>query len=214
MPGSATLPGLVAWIGAWRQRVETEATYLTELDGAIGDGDHGINLRRGLIAGDDALTAAVESGHLVAGDKALQQVAMSLISKIGGASGPLYGTMFLRMADGLGPELDTPEFARALRRGLDGLCARGKASSGDKTMIDALAPAVEAMESAASAGQTLRAALAQAAQAAAGGRDATKPLQARRGRASYLGERSIGHIDPGAASMALLIEAAAATLGA
>jgi dihydroxyacetone kinase-like protein len=140
---------------------------------------------------------------------------MTLVSTVGGASGPLYGTFFLRMATSIGdkPELDAAGFAAALRAGLDGVVARGKAAPGDKTMLDALIPAVDALDAALADGAGLRDALRAAADAADAGRDATIPLVARKGRASYLGERSAGHQDPGATSTALLLTAAAATLG-
>ena len=135
---------------------------------------------------------------------------MTLVSTVGGASGPLFGALFLRLGSALGTtaEVTLADLARALRAGLDGIVARGKAEAGDKTLYDALAPAVEALESAATAGTEIGAALQQAADAAAAGRDATTPMSARKGRASYLGERSIGHQDPGATTVALLLAAA------
>jgi phosphoenolpyruvate---glycerone phosphotransferase subunit DhaL len=138
---------------------------------------------------------------------------MTLVSKVGGASGPLYGTFFLRMAGALGPDpADDETFARALRAGLDGVIARGKAEPGDKTMLDALAPACDALDAALAEGKPFGAALTAAAAAAGTGRDATVPLVARKGRASYLGERSAGHQDPGATSTALLLDAAVTAL--
>lgn len=139
---------------------------------------------------------------------------MTLVSTVGGASGPLYGTLFLRLGAFLGPdkELSVHSLAQAFKAGLDGIMARGKAEPGDKTMVDALAPAVEALQADAEAGKTLQEALDHAAQAAAQGRDATVDMIARRGRASYLGERSKGHQDPGATSLALFIESAARCL--
>ena len=139
---------------------------------------------------------------------------MTLVSTVGGASGPLYGTFFLRMATAAGEvdSLDGPALAKALRAGLEGVVVRGKAEPGDKTMFDALAPAIEALDAALAAGEPLAAALQAASAAAQDGRDATIPMLARKGRASYLGERSVGHQDPGATSSALLLAAAAATL--
>ncbi len=140
---------------------------------------------------------------------------MTLVSSVGGASGPLYGTFFLRLGmacgdvDSLGPE----DLAKALRAGLDGVVARGKAEAGDKTMYDALAPAIDTLDDALDSGKGLREGMAAAVTAAESGRDATTPMLARKGRASYLGERSVGHQDPGATSSALLIRAAATALG-
>ncbi len=137
----------------------------------------------------------------------LKQVGMTLVRTVGGASGPLYGTFFLRMATSLGDgaaSVPDEAFAKALRAGLDGVVARGKAEAGDKTMFDALAPAVDAVEAELARGSDLAAALAAGTVAADAGRDATTPMHARKGRASYLGERSVGHQDPGATSAALL----------
>jgi dihydroxyacetone kinase-like protein len=144
----------------------------------------------------------------------LKQTGMTLVSTVGGASGPLYGTFFLRMATAIGDTdpIDQKVFAAALRAGVEGVVARGKAEAGDKTMYDALAPAVDALD-AALGGEDTTGALQAAADAAAQGRDATVPMLARKGRASYLGERSVGHQDPGATSATLLLQAAADTLG-
>lgn len=200
-----------AWIRAFARRVHDERDHLTALDAAIGDADHGSNLDRGLTAVVAALDAAPQSdvGAL------LKSVAMTLISTVGGASGPLYGTLFLRAATSAGavPALDPPDLAKALRAGLEGVVVRGKAQPGDKTMIDALGPACDALDGALAAGSSLGEALNAASRAAEAGRDATIPMLARKGRASYLGERSIGHQDPGATSAALLVTAAASTLG-
>jgi dihydroxyacetone kinase-like protein len=137
-----------------------------------------------------------------------------MVSTVGGASGPLYGTFFLRMSTAAGDveSLDGPSFAKALRAGLDGVVARGKAVAGDKTMFDALAPACDALDASLAADGSLAEALQAASAAAEAGRDATTPMLARKGRASYLGERSVGHQDPGATSAALLVGSAAATL--
>jgi phosphoenolpyruvate---glycerone phosphotransferase subunit DhaL len=197
------------WVRAFADSVADNADYLTRLDAAIGDADHGANMTRGL----KAVVAKLDDGAEESPSAVLKQVGMTLVSTVGGASGPLYGTFFLRMAAAVGgaAELDTPALAAALRAGLEGVVARGKAEQGDKTMVDALAPAVDAFD-AALGGEEPDGALRAAAHAAAQGRDATTPMQARKGRASYLGERSVGHQDPGATSMALLIEAAASTL--
>jgi len=195
---------LMAWVREFARLVADQRDHLTELDAAIGDADHGANMDRGLTA----VVAALESSPPADHGALLKQVGMTLVSKVGGASGPLYGTLFLRMAGAVGSEeLDAPGFARALRAGLEGVVARGKAAPGDATMIDALLPACDALEAALDGGAPLAEALTAAAQAAREGRDATVPLIARKGRASYLGERSVGHQDPGATSTALLLTA-------
>ena len=189
--------------------VSAQAAYLTELDSAIGDADHGSNLDRGM----RAVVAVLDSTPFDTPDALLKKVGMTLVSTVGGASGPLYGTFFLRLAGALGADgdLDAAGFGRALRAGVEGVVARGKAELGDKTMYDALAPALDAYDEAVGDGADVSAALAAAASAAAGGRDATVALVARKGRASYLGERSAGHQDPGATSTTILLEAAAAS---
>jgi len=189
---------LDAWIREFARLIAANKDELTALDSAIGDGDHGTNMDRGLTAVVSMLDAEPQATP----SALFKKVGMTLISKVGGASGPLYGTAFLRMAAAAGDEVD---LAKVLRAALDGVIARGKAEPGDKTMVDALAPAVDALEAGAG--------LAAAADAAAKGRDATIPLVARKGRASYLGERSAGHADPGATSVTLLLTAAATTLG-
>ena len=209
MGDTVDLDALAAWVREFARRVAEEREHLTELDAAVGDADHGSNLDRGM----SAVLAALESAPPADGAALLKQVGMTLVSKVGGASGPLYGTLFLRMAGaaGGGP-LDPAGFAAALRAGFDGVVARGKAELGDKTLLDALAPACDALDAALAAGTPFAEALEAAAAAARDGRDATVPLLARKGRASYLGERSVGHQDPGATSTALLVEAAAAAL--
>ena len=204
-----TLDQLVGWLAAFRDAVHEHGAYLTELDSAIGDADHGTNLIRGM----DAVMAAIEPVPTTAGDL-LKKVGMTLVTSVGGASGPLYGTFFLRAATSSGDStsLDGEALLAALRAGLEGIVARGKAEAGDKTMYDALAPALEAFEAALGSGADLGTAARAAADAAAAGRDATEPMQALKGRASYLGERSVGHLDPGAASSALLMAALADAL--
>ncbi|OIU88865.1 dihydroxyacetone kinase subunit DhaL [Microbacterium sp. AR7-10] len=196
------------WISRFAVAMNDNREWLTELDSAIGDADHGANMARGMAAVVDKLDAGAPETI----DELLKGVGMTLVSSVGGASGPLYGTFFLRMgiAAGAVPTLDAASLATALRAGLDGVVARGKAEAGDKTMYDAMAPAVDALDSTLAAGVGLAAALVAAADAAAAGRDATRPLVARKGRASYLGERSAGHLDPGAASTAILFETLAA----
>lgn len=203
---------LTAWLRGFAGTIDQNAAYLTELDAAIGDADHGTNMHRGMAA---VLTKLDEK---VSADLAglCEQTAMTLISSVGGASGPLYGTFFLRMAPVLGSNTSVPAatLAAALRSGIDGVIERGHAEAGDKTMIDALVPAAETFETALAHGIPMSNALQRAAEAAAVGRDATAPWIARKGRASYLGERSAGHIDPGAASATMLIAAAAAAVRA
>jgi phosphoenolpyruvate---glycerone phosphotransferase subunit DhaL len=197
------------WIRAFAAAVAENEQELTRLDSAIGDADHGANMNRGLKAVLAKLDQASPGGPAAL----LKQTGMTLVSTVGGASGPLYGTFFLRMATAIGDTdtVDQKLFAAALRAGVDGVVARGKAEAGDKTMYDALAPAVDALD-AALGGEDAGGALQAAADAAAQGRDATTPMQARKGRASYLGERSVGHQDPGATSAALLLQAAADAL--
>jgi dihydroxyacetone kinase-like protein len=200
------------WVRTFAAQVGEQRDLLTRLDSAIGDADHGANMDRGLTA----VVATLADGEASPGVAALlKKVGMTLVSTVGGASGPLYGTLFLRMAAAAGTRgtLDAQEFATCLRAGLDGVVARGKAEAGDKTMFDALAPAVDALDAGLAAGLPLGEALRAATAAAEAGRDATIPMLARKGRASYLGERSVGHQDPGATSVTLLVAAAAATLG-
>jgi dihydroxyacetone kinase-like protein len=202
---------LTAWIRRFAELVTEHRDELTALDAAIGDADHGTNLDRGMTAVVDALDATPPAGA----GALLKQVGMTLVRTVGGASGPLYGTFFLRMSAALGEDAATVPahaFAGSVRAGVEGVMTRGKAEIGDKTMLDALAPGVDALEAGLAGGTDLRAALGAAAAAAAGGRDATVPLHARKGRASYLGDRSVGHQDPGATSAALLVTAAAETL--
>ena len=196
------------WISRFAAAMNDKRDWLTELDSAIGDADHGANMARGMTAVVDKLGAGVPETI----DELLKGVGMTLVSSVGGASGPLYGTFFLRMGMTAGAvsSLDAARFAAALRAGVDGVVARGKPEAGDKTMYDALAPAVDALDSSLADGSDLSAALSAAAEAAAAGRDATLPLVARKGRASYLGDRSAGHLDPGAASTAILFETLAA----
>ncbi|SDC93831.1 dihydroxyacetone kinase, C-terminal domain [Geodermatophilus telluris] len=201
---------LLAWIREFARLVAENRDALTELDAAIGDGDHGANMHRGTTA----VLAAVDGAAPAAPGALVKKVGTTLVSTVGGASGPLYGTFFLRLGTALGDAATASpaDVAAALRAGVEGVVARGRAEAGDKTMVDALLPAVTACEEALAAGRTWAEALAAAAEAAAAGRDATTPMVARKGRASYLGERSAGHPDPGATSAALLLAAAAGTL--
>ncbi|WP_307031617.1 dihydroxyacetone kinase subunit DhaL [Arthrobacter globiformis] len=196
----------VKWLTLSAQAMAEHRVELIELDRAIGDSDHGENMDRGFQAVLDKLA---ESPPETPG-AALKLTAMALMSKVGGAAGPLYGTAFLRAATTLGDAayIDAAALAAALAAARDGIVARGKAEAGDKTMVDAWTPAVDAAAAAAADGDTL-AVLIAAAEAAEAGAVATDPLVARKGRASYLGERSAGHRDPGAASSALILRAAA-----
>ena len=197
------------WLRRFAELIAEHEADLTALDSAIGDADHGANMQRGM----QAVVAVLDGGAAEQPADLLRQVGMTIVSKVGGASGPLYGTFFLRMAPALnGTTVDGAAFAAALRAGLNGVVARGRAEAGDKTMFDALAPAVDALDAALAEGRTLADALRAATEAAEAGRDATGPLIARKGRASYLGERSVGHVDPGATSSALLVAATAAVV--
>jgi dihydroxyacetone kinase-like protein len=198
---------LTAWVREFARLVHDQRDTLTQLDSAIGDADHGANLDRGMTAAVAALEATPSDDPAAV----LKTVATTLIKTVGGASGPLYGTFFLRASGALDGG-DGAALAAALRAGYDGVVARGKAERGDKTMLDALGPACDALDEAVGSGKPLAEALGAAAEAAAAGRDATEPLVARKGRASYLGERSAGHVDPGAASATLLVQAAATAL--
>lgn len=204
--GELTVDELENWLRDFAGLVSENRAYLTELDAAIGDADHGSNMDRGMTAAVAALDAAPASttGAL------FTTVGRTLISTVGGASGPLFGTLFLRMGATFGDsEVASPAaLAAALRAGLDGVVARGKAEPGDKTMYDALAPAVDALDAAVAEGAALAVGLKSARDAAHRGRDATTPMLARKGRASYLGERSVGHQDPGATTVSLLLDAA------
>ena len=202
---------LTRWLRAYADTIHENAAMLTELDAAIGDADHGINMDRGM----KAVAGALDGGSFDAADALLKKVGMTLVSTVGGASGPLYGTFFLRCGTALAgvSDIDAAAFGAALRAGVEGILARGKPELGDKTMYDAWAPALTAYDDAVAAGSSTKEALHAATEAAQKGRDETIPMVARKGRASYLGERSAGHMDPGATSSALLVETAAGTLG-
>lgn len=207
-----TAAAVTGWLRAFQADVAEHRDRLTALDSAIGDADHGVNMDRGMravAAKLDLLADEQDVGAL------LKAVGMTLVSTVGGASGPLYGTLFMRMGTAAGgrTELDGARLAAALEAGVDGVMERGKAVVGDKTMVDALAPAARALRAAVERGAPLEQALHDASRAAKGGALATIPLVARKGRASYLGERSAGHQDPGATSSYLLVNCAAATLG-
>jgi dihydroxyacetone kinase-like protein len=194
------------WMTRFAGEMSEHRQELIRLDTAIGDGDHGTNMDRGM---QKALQKLQESEPADPGG-VLKTVAMALVSSVGGAAGPLYGTLFLQMGGAMGSESDVqlPAYAQACRKGLEGVQARGKAQPGDKTMVDALIPAVEALEGVSDLNEGLQA----SARAAQEGMEATIPLIARKGRASYLGERSKDHQDPGATSTYYLFKSAAEAL--
>lgn len=195
---------MAAIIEGMAKKIEAEKDYLTQLDNEIGDGDHGINMARGFEAVEKKLPS------LVGGDigALLKGVGMQLVSTVGGASGPLYGTAFMKAGmacKGL-TELDGPAFVKAMEAAVDGIKMRGKATEGEKTMLDALCPALKVMQDEVAAGKSLKEVLQDAAAAAEKGVEYTKTIIATKGRASYLGERSLGHQDPGATSSLYLLQ--------
>ena len=198
----------MAWLRAFAALINDNTDFLTDLDAAIGDADHGTNMARGTTAALGKLDDATPLGAM------FRSVGMTLVSTVGGSAGPLYGTFFMRFGARLGDveDVSLPTFAAALTAGRDGVVERGKASVGEKTMLDAMTPAVEAFESHVADGDGPLAAAEAALAAAERGRDATIPLVARKGRASYLGERSAGHQDPGATSTVYLFEALVAAV--
>jgi phosphoenolpyruvate---glycerone phosphotransferase subunit DhaL len=194
---------ILQWLRAFATVVEENKQYLTELDAAIGDADHGINMDRGFKKVVTQLPSVADKDI----GSILKTVSMTLISSIGGASGPLYGTLFLRASASVTDkqELTTGDMLEMLQAGLDGVLSRGKAQLGDKTMIDALSPAVEAFRQAVGEGKDMREAMEKAVEAGEQGMKDTIPMLAKKGRASYLGERSMGHQDPGATSCYLML---------
>jgi phosphoenolpyruvate---glycerone phosphotransferase subunit DhaL len=200
----------ISWIERYAGHIADHKDYLTELDSAIGDGDHGANMHRGFqaVLAKKADLRDKDVGAL------FKTVAMTLIQNVGGASGALYGTFFLQVSSAAGAknELSPSEFGTLLEKGLAGIVLRGKAAAGDKTMVDALQPGIKAYKCSIGAGEDLKEALENAMRAAEEGLRSTIPIVARKGRASYLGERSAGHPDPGATSTVLLFRAAAETL--
>lgn len=198
------------WIELAAADVAEQRDYLVDLDRAIGDGDHGENMDRGFKAVVEALGQAEPASVA----EVLKTVAKTLMSTVGGAAGPLYGTAFLRASKAAGDgELDAAGVAAIIEGALGGIQARGKATTGEKTMVDAWTPALDAARAAAESGADAVATLQAAATAAEAGAAATEPLRATKGRASYLGERSIGHLDPGAVSTSLILRAAARAAG-
>lgn len=190
------------------KKIEEHKDFLTELDNEIGDGDHGINLARGFAAVEQKLPALADAGDIGA---LLKGVGMQLVSTVGGASGPLYGTAFMKAGaacKGM-TEMDGPAFVKAMEAAVDGIKMRGKATEGEKTMLDALCPALQAVRDAVESGKTLKEAVQAGADAAEKGVAYTKTIIATKGRASYLGERSLGHQDPGATSSWYILQAMA-----
>ncbi len=209
MAATITRDSVLDWIRASAALIAENESYLTQLDADIGDADHGTNLQRGFQAVLAKLPALAgqDIGAI------FKNVGMTLVSTVGGASGPLYGTFFIQMgaASAGQTELTLDQWTAALQAGVEGIVRRGRASPGDKTMLDALQPALESLK-AAEYTNSVSEALEASARAAAEGTAATIPMVARKGRASYLGERSAGHQDPGATSSTLLLQAAARTL--
>jgi len=200
------------WLRRFAAAVAEHKAELVRLDTAIGDGDHGTNLDRGM----RKVVEKLDGMDVTDIGATLKAVGMTLVSSVGGAAGPLYGTLFLQMGTSAAgrDSLDLEGWTAALDAGVQGVKMRGKAEPGDKTMLDALMPAVEALRGAAGEGTALPDALTRSADAAREGMEATIPLEARKGRASYLGPRSVGHQDPGATSSHLLLRAAAEAAGA
>jgi dihydroxyacetone kinase-like protein len=203
---------VTTWMSESAAAVEAEADHLTQLDSAIGDGDHGINMTRGFRAVLAALDGQ-DDGELPG--RVLILAGKTLVSTVGGASGPLWGLALRRAGRALGdvPAVDGDGLVQALDAALAAVVELGAAEPGDKTMVDALGPAVDALRDRLASGDELEGALEAAAEAAEAGARATTPMQARKGRASYLGERSVGHQDPGATSTALIVRALGRSVG-
>ncbi len=196
---------IIDWLTRSATIIKDKSSYLSKLDAAIGDGDHGINMERGF----QKVLEKLETDEQKDIATVFCEVGMALISSVGGASGPLYGTFFIAAGAKLSgkTKVSAGDVAASFRAGADSLAQRGRAAEGDKTMVDALLPAVRALEEAARAGESEKNALNRAVQAAKQGMEKTIKMTARKGRASYLGERSIGHQDPGASSTYLLLKA-------
>jgi dihydroxyacetone kinase-like protein len=204
---TVTHDAVIDWMKRFAAEMAENRAYLSRLDGDIGDGDHGTNMDRGMKKVLERLEGA-DSDDIGA---TLKAVGMALVSSVGGAAGPLYGTFFMQMGQATAgrSDLDVAALAEALDAGVKGVQKRGKAEPGDKTMVDALLPAVDALQEASLQGGDVGEALKRAAEAAREGMESTVPMVARKGRASYLGERSAGHQDPGATSTHLLLKSAA-----
>jgi dihydroxyacetone kinase-like protein len=207
---TVTKAHIAAWLTQSADVLEANKEFLTQLDAAIGDADHGSNMARGFGAVADALPTMADQDI----GAMLKRAGMVLMSKVGGASGMLYSNFFLKAAAGAAgkDELSGAELAVLLQTGLDGIIQRGRAEAGDKTMVDAWIPAVAAFQTALAADASLDDAMAACVDAARTGMEATVPMIARKGRASYLGERSVGHQDPGATSTVMLLESLAGAL--
>lgn len=207
-----TLSQCQDWLQRFTSEVAANKEYLTDLDAQIGDADHGSNMARGTAAALEKITQENPADFAALG----KSFGMTLVSTVGGASGPLFGTLFLRfgVTAGAVTELDAAGLLASLEAGFAGVVARGKAQAQDKTMVDVLEPALATLAAEIAAGKALAEALAACAETAQTSRDATAPLEAKKGRASYLGARSVGHIDPGAATSALLFATLAATVAA
>jgi phosphoenolpyruvate---glycerone phosphotransferase subunit DhaL len=197
---------ITVWLAEAEEQIKAQGDYLTQLDAAIGDGDHGTNMRRGFDAVGKALAG---QGDGTPPGRLLIVAGKTLVSTVGGASGPLWGSALRRAGRALGDAdtFDGPQLALALDAAIEGVTELGAAAPGDKTMVDALIPAARALHEALDSGQSLEQASRAAADAAREGAEATVPMHARKGRASYLGERSIGHQDPGATSAAIILAA-------
>lgn len=206
----ATKDQIVQWLSSLAEVLTENKEYLTQLDSAIGDADHGINMKRGFDRVMEKLPTVADNDI----GSILKTTGMTLISSVGGASGPLYGTFFMRsgMAAAAKEELDGDDLVTLLQAGVDGIVQRGRAQLGDKTMVDAWMPALDAMKASLANGDSEIEALEAAVAAAEQGMKDTIPLQAKKGRASYLGERSIGHQDPGATSSYLMLKTLLETL--
>jgi phosphoenolpyruvate---glycerone phosphotransferase subunit DhaL len=210
---SVSYDDAVGLVRAFAAVVAENKEYLTELDSAIGDADHGINMNRGMQAALEAVQDQPADQGVADIGAMYKAVGMKLVSTVGGAGGPLYGTLFLQLGvkSAGKAELEPGDWAEMLSAAVDGVIARGKAELQDKTMIDALVPARDALKTALDEGSSFDDALRRSAEAAEEGMRATTPLVARKGRASYLGERSAGHQDPGATSSALFLRTVADT---
>lgn len=202
---------VIEWLKAFAATIQVNTAYLTQLDSDIGDGDHGANMNRGM---QSVLTKLPSVADKDIG-AVFKTMGMTLVSTVGGASGPLYGTMFMQMGNATAGkmELTLDDWIAAVQAGYDGVVMRGKAQPGDKTMVDALLPGLEALQAERDRGASIPDALNASAEATKQGMEGTIPLVARKGRASYLGERSVGHQDPGATSSWYLMQTAAETLG-
>ncbi len=203
---------IISWLGEAEAQIRSQSDYLTQLDAAIGDGDHGTNMRRGFDAVGKALAG---QGSSTPPGQLLIVSGKTLVSTVGGASGPLWGSALRRAGRSLGDaeEFDAAQLAAALDAAAEAVIELGAAAAGDKTMLDALLPASAALHTGVDSGRSLEESVRSAAEAAREGAEATVPMKARKGRASYLGERSIGHQDPGATSAAIILEALSRAVG-